>query len=196
MPHVVISDVFQNFDDIKNELVNAAGDLHRAQRGGPNGHSVKWFRDIEIPLASQAMKNVTFEHLSLFSDAPPNPADINFEFQFIEYNQRNDQYNWHIDGVISSTAPKSRRMTVALNLTSHLDDFTGGGFQLSTVKGFVDNNNMSRVEATQCASALSQAELDILTRKNSIVIFNPDTIHRGSPIESGKRQLLTVWANW
>jgi 2OG-Fe(II) oxygenase superfamily len=196
VPHIVISNAFPNFDDIKNELISAARDLHRAQRGGPNGHSVQWFQDTEIPLSSLAMKETTLQHLHLFSESPPDKSSITFEFQFIEYNQCNDQYNWHIDGVVSSSAPRSRRMTVALNLTSQQLDFTGGGFQLSTVKGFIDNNNMSRVEATGCASALSKHELDILTRKNSVVIFNPDTIHRGSPIESGKRQLLTVWANW
>ena len=196
MPHIVIADAFHDFDQIRKEILYGAHDAHRAQRGGPNGHSVKWFRDSEIPLTAHAIKEIAIKNLNSFSESLPNHSDIQFEYQFIEYNQPNDQYNWHVDGVVSEGVAKSRRMTIALNLSTHGEDFAGGGFQLSTVKGFLDNFNMNRVQETNFSSALTQTELKILARKNSIVIFNPDTIHRGSPITSGIRHLLTVWAKW
>lgn len=196
MPHIVIADAFHNFDKIRKEILDGAHDTHRAQRGGPNGHNVKWFRDTEIPMTAYAIKELTIKHLKIFSESPLNHLNIEFEYQFIEYNQPNDQYNWHIDGVVSEGVAKSRRMTIALNLSTRGEDFTGDGFQLSMVKGFLDNFNINRVQETNFSSALTQTELEILARKNSIVIFNPDTIHRGSPITSGIRHLLTVWAKW
>jgi predicted 2-oxoglutarate/Fe(II)-dependent dioxygenase YbiX len=196
MPHIVIADALSNFEEIKKEIIDGARDSHRAQRGGVNGHSVKWFRDSEIPLTSQAIKKLTFQSLHVFCELPPEHSDIEFEYQFIEYNQPNDQYNWHVDGVISEGATNSRRMTIALNLSTQNEDFIGEGFQLSMVKGFLDNFNINRVQAANFSSALSPEESKILAQKNSVVIFNPDTIHRGSPITSGIRHLLTVWAKW
>lgn len=196
MTHLVFSNALDDFEKIKKEIIDGTHDAHRAQRGGPNGHSVKWFRDSEIPMTAKAIKELTIKNLDSFTESPPNHLDIEFEYQFIEYNQPNDQYDWHVDGVVSSVATKSRRITIALNLSTQGEDFTGGGFQLSMVKGFLDNSNLSRVRAANFSSALTQTELDILSQKNSVVIFYPDTVHRGSPITSGIRHLLTVWAKW
>ena len=196
MEHIVIENAFVNFSDIKNEIIDGAKHLQRAQRGGPNGHSIKWFTENEIPITTKEIKKIVFQHISNFTDIPLNYSDVSYQYQFIEYNQPNDQYDWHIDGVPLNNGIKSRRITISFNLTSQNEDYIGGGFQLSKVKGFLDNENLSRVRASNYALALSETEMDILFNKNSIVIFNPDTIHRGSPIESGKRQLLTVWVYW
>lgn len=196
MQHIVIGNAFDNFNDIRNEIIDGAKHLQRAQRGGPNGHSIKWFTENEIPLTTKEIKKILFQHINNFTDIPLNYSDVSYQYQFIEYNQPNDQYDWHIDGVPLNNGIKSRRITISFNLTSQDEDYVGGGFQLSKVKGFLDNENLSRVRASNYALALSKTEMDILLNKNSIVIFNPDTIHRGSPIESGKRQLLTVWVYW
>ena len=197
MLHIVIENAIANFEDVKSEIINGVKDTYRAERGGANGHSVNWFAEGDIPLTSSAIKNIAWQHVNKYSKGiEVDFSAISFEYQFIEYNKPNDQYNWHIDGVASNNGSKSRRMTIALNLTSKNDDFIGEGFQLSTVKGLMDNENLARVHASNYSPALTPHELDILSNKNSVVIFNPDTIHRGSPISSGKRQLLTVWVNW
>lgn len=196
MQHIVISDAFQNFESIKKEIISGATETFRAQRGGPNGHSVKWYNENDIPLTSEAIKNLSFKYIYYFTKNIPSHSEVVFEYQFIEYNQPNDQYNWHVDGAVVDDEKKCRRMTIALNLSTQNEDFTGGGFQLSKVKGFLDNSNLERVQATNFVTAFSDAEVDVLSKNNSVVIFNPDTIHRGAPIESGVRNLLTVWANW
>lgn len=197
MPHLVIKDAFPNFEEIKKEILGTDKNAHRAQRGGNNGHSVKWFFDHELPMTSAAMHAVANIHMYKFTENKEiNLNDLAFEYQFIEYNTPEDQYDWHIDGVPSKDGSKSRRMTIALNMSTKYEDFQGDGFQLSTVTGFMDNENKSRVAATNFALALVADEVEVLSHKNSIVIFNPDTIHRASPILSGTRQLLTVWVKW
>jgi predicted 2-oxoglutarate/Fe(II)-dependent dioxygenase YbiX len=197
VPHIVIKNALQNFDQVKKEILDNAHDTHRAQRGGPNGHSVKWFTALDLPITSEVMGSIAKKHISSFNNnINIDFSDVLFEYQLIEYNTPNDQYNWHIDGAIATDGSKSRRMTLGLNLTTNNVDFTGDGFQLSTVTGFIDNENEARVLATNCASALSTNQVAALSLKNSMILFNPDTIHRASPITSGKRQLLTVWVIW
>jgi hypothetical protein len=197
VPHFVIKNAIPNFDQIKKEILDNAKDTHRAQRGGPNGHSVKWFSAQDIPLTAAAIGVLTRQYMDRFNNNPNITfSDVSFEYQLIEYNTPNDQYNWHIDGVIAPDGSQSRRMTLGLSLSTKDEDFCGDGFQLSKVTGLIDNENEARVQATHCASALTPEEEAVLSIKNSVAIFHPDTIHRASPISSGLRQLLTIWAIW
>ena len=197
MPHIVIENALANFDQVKKEILDNLQNTHRAQRGGPNGHSVQWFTALELPITAEAISRIAQQYVGQFSNnLAIDFSNVTYEYQLIEYNTPNDQYNWHVDGVIAPDASKSRRMTIGLNLTTKGKDFEGDGFQLSTVTGFIDNENEARVLATDCASALTLDETAALAGENSVVVFNPDTIHRASPITSGKRQLLTVWVIW
>lgn len=197
MPHIVLKDALDNFDQVRREILGNPQDTHRAQRGGPNGHSVKWFSALELPITSEAISRIAQQHVSLFANGLAiDFSTVRYEYQLIEYNTPNDQYNWHVDGVIAADGSASRRMTIGLNLTAKGTDFEGDGFQLSTVTGFIDNENEARVLATHCAPALTPDEIGALAHANSAVVFSPDTIHRGSPITSGTRQLLTAWVIW
>ena len=197
MPHIVLKNALDNFDQVKGEILGNLQDTHRAQRGGPNGHSVKWFSALELPITSEAISRIAQQHVGQFSNGLNiDFSNVSYEYQLIEYNTPNDQYNWHVDGVIAADGSRSRRITIGLNLTTQGKDFEGDGFQLSTVTGFIDNENEARVLATHCAPALTPDEVGALAHENSAVVFNPDTIHRGSPITSGKRQLLTAWVIW
>lgn len=196
MKHRVIYKAFLNFDLIKEELLqNVKVGTSRAYRGAVNHHTIKWINPAELPITMCNIKPIIYENIESISGVNVNYNDITYDVQYIEYDTAGDRYDWHVDE--TKDEGTFRRLTFALTLTKQGLDFIDGGFELSNIFGYGDNDNIGRVErAMPNHLLLSEVERQILLEDNSVVMFNPRLIHRALPITSGSRKVLTVWAKY
>lgn len=92
------------------------------------------------------------------------------DMQYTVYGSSNDHYDWHIDQVDDLRLPP-RKLSLVLQL-SDSSEYEGGYLELMT-----DSNPMK------------------LDKKKSLVcVFPPWVLHRVTPVTSGTRRTLVVWA--
>lgn len=140
---------------------------------------ISWIRYDENNVPILEIFNIFWnlcDHLNLL-------CNWNFDITFLESIQytkytSGDFYDWHID-VIKTDETTVRKLSMVLLLD---DNFEGGKFQLETKIPFPDNIVDSRYET-------------IPLQKGSLLIFHSDMPHRVTPVISGVRKTLVIWAN-
>lgn len=89
------------------------------------------------------------------------------DFQYVTYDQVGDHFDWHRD----DRRGTNRRLTMVMQL-SHPDEYEGCVLQLETRAG----------------------PISIIKTRGSSVVFGAGTLHRVTPLLSGVRRALVVWA--
>ena len=100
--------------------------------------------------------------------------------QFLMYDKPGDHYHWHSDLAPDKWNPKEdvRKLTIVLCLSSK-DDYEGGELEIITSLNAVVDDFIHR----------ETLKLDV----GDAVIFPTDTLHRVTPLKSGKRIVLCSW---